>query len=110
MNESHSDPMRQVLTNMMYYLAKEPRHLRLIREELALLQSVYDYKTIQTLQHFNAFISETMRLNPPVPCAGLRITPPGGLQIGNIFIPGGTTVLVPHWIMFHSMFCRQKID
>jgi cytochrome P450 family 628 len=95
--------MRQVLTNMLYYLIREPRHLAAIRTELATIENIENYKALQYLTHLNAVIYETMRLNPPVPSSGLRLTPPEGISVNERFIPGGTTVLVPHYTLFRRM-------
>ncbi|KAI4240991.1 MAG: hypothetical protein L6R42_011396, partial [Xanthoria sp. 1 TBL-2021] len=91
-----SDPVRQVLANMMYYLIREPQQLERIRDELASI-NIRDYKAIQRLQHLNACIYETLRLNPAVPSAGLRVAPPGGLVISDIYIPAETTIIVPQY-------------
>ncbi|KAL8782128.1 MAG: hypothetical protein Q9213_005662 [Squamulea squamosa] len=91
-----SDPVRQVLANMMYYLIRNPQQLKHIREELT-STNVRDYKAVQRLQHLNACIYETLRLNPAVPSAGLRVAPPGGLVVNNRYIPAGTTILVPQY-------------
>ena len=96
-----SDPVRQVLANMMYYLIRNPRHLERIREELASIDK-RDYKAVQQLQHLNACIYETLRLNPAVPSAGLRIAPCGGLLIGDTHIPEGTTVVVPQYSLLRG--------
>lgn len=100
-----SDPQRQVLTNALYYLIRYPEHLSQVRSELESLEDIRNYKSLQYLTHFNAVIKETLRLNPPVPCGGLRITPPEGLTINDVFIPGNTTVLVPHYTLFRREDC-----
>ena len=93
MNPS-SDPVRQVLVNLMYYLIRRPQHLDRVREELASIDE-RDYKAVQRLQHLNACIYETLRSNPAVPSAGLRLAPRGGLTISETYIPEGTTIVVP---------------
>ncbi|KAE8138750.1 cytochrome P450 [Aspergillus pseudotamarii] len=91
-----SDPMRQVLSNMLYYLLCNPRHLQQIREELSSIH-IRDYKALQQLPHLTACIYETLRLNPAVPSSGLRQSPPEGLVVADKFIPGGTTIAVPQY-------------
>ena len=85
----------------MYYLIRNPQHLERIREELASIDR-RDYKAVQQLQHLNACIYETLRLNPAVPSAGLRIAPRGGLLIGDTHIPEGTTVVVPQYSLLRG--------
>ncbi|KAL6231680.1 hypothetical protein BDW75DRAFT_233396 [Aspergillus navahoensis] len=96
-----SDPMHQVLVNMLYYFLREPPHLDRVREELESI-NVRDYKPLQQLPHLNACIFEALRLNPGIPSAGLRITPPEGLHIGEVFIPGGTTIVAPQYSLFRD--------
>lgn len=38
---------------------------------------------------------ETLRLKPPVPSGLSRLTPPEGIQVDGVFIPGKTVVSVP---------------
>lgn len=93
--------MRLALTNIFYYLIACPEHLRRLRDELAKIDW-RDYTSLARLDHLSAVIYETLRLNPPVPAAGLRITPPEGLTLSNTHVPGGTTVLVPHYSLFRG--------
>lgn len=92
----HSDPVRQILANKMYYLIRNPQNLERIREELASTDK-RDYTAVQQLQHLNACIYETLRLNPAVPSAGLRVAPRDGLMINDTFLPAGTTIVVPRY-------------
>jgi cytochrome P450 family 628 len=93
-----SDPVRQVLANLLYYLILKPEHLTRIRQELNQINT-RDYRALQRATHFNACIYETTRLNPPVPSSGLRMAPKGGIQFKGVFIPEGTTICTPQ----HSM-------
>ncbi len=86
---------------MMYYLIRNPQHLEHIRAELASIDQ-RDYKAVQQLQHLNACIYETLRLNPAVPSAGLRMAPRGGLSIKDMFIPEGTTIVVPQYSLMRG--------
>ncbi|KAL4766870.1 cytochrome P450 [Aspergillus nidulans var. acristatus] len=96
-----SDPMRQVLVNMLYYLLCSPCHLSKLRDELASVD-IRNYKALQHLPHLNACIYETLRLYPAVPSAGLRLAPPGGIYLAGKFIPEGTTVVVPQYSLFRD--------
>lgn len=60
-----------------------------------------------------AINSSNPRLNPPVPTALQRLTPPEGIMLGDVHIPGGTTVWCPQYAMMRSMsrpgsFARPK--
>ncbi|PYI26789.1 cytochrome P450 [Aspergillus indologenus CBS 114.80] len=91
-----SEPMCHILTNMMYHMVRHPDHLQRIRDELATI-NVRNYKALQHLSHLSACIYETLRLNPPVASAGLRLAPPEGMTVYGKFIPGGTTIAVPQY-------------
>lgn len=45
--------------------------------------------------YLNAVINETMRLDSPGCTGGPRLTPPEGLEVDGIFIPGETLLFVP---------------
>lgn len=94
--------MRQVLANILYYLLRSPCHLERIREEISSI-NIRDYKTLQHLEALNACIFETLRLNPAVPSAGLRITPRDGLLTDNTYIPEGITVVVPQYSLLRGL-------
>lgn len=55
-------------------------------------------------------IFETFRLQPGVPTGGLRITPPEGLLVGDICIPGNTTVVTPHYTLHRREDCVEQPD
>ncbi|KAL4788907.1 cytochrome P450 [Aspergillus venezuelensis] len=96
-----SDPMRQVLVNMLYYLVRSPHHLDHLRHELEAVD-IRNYRSLQHLPHLNACIFETLRLNPAVPSAGLRVAPPGGIYLAGKYVPAGTTIAVPQYSLFRD--------
>ncbi|KAL5000904.1 cytochrome P450 [Aspergillus recurvatus] len=96
-----SDPMRQVLVNMLYYLLRSPQHLAELHRELASI-NIRNYKALQHLPHLNACIYETLRLNPAVRSSGLRLAPPGGMTLAGKHIPAGTTIAVPQYSLFRD--------
>lgn len=49
------------------------------------------------MPYLDHVIHESMRIRPPVPGGLSRVTPPGGLTIDGVFIPGDTIVQVPTW-------------
>jgi tryprostatin B 6-hydroxylase len=44
-------------------------------------------------------IWEALRLFPPNPSHPSRVTPAGGVTIAGRFVPGGTQVITPHWVL-----------
>lgn len=57
--------------------------------------SSYSYTTAKSLPYIDHIIHESLRLRPAVPMGFLRETPPSGLQIDGVYIPGNTIVNVP---------------
>jgi len=91
-----SDPVRQVLPCLIFYLLQQSSQLAHVREELASID-IRNYHALQGLKHFNACIFETLRLNPAVPSAGLRNSPKSGMTVNGTFIPEGTTICTPQF-------------
>ena len=89
---------------MLYELVKLPTEISKLRGEIDSLVKAGETLSNQNLQFLdllNGTISETMRLYPP---AGIlqRKTPPEGLTIGEIYVPGNTTVFCPHYVTGRS--------
>ncbi|KAI0485232.1 cytochrome P450 [Xylariaceae sp. FL0804] len=96
-----SDPIRQVLTNMIYHFIRQPEHLARVRNELESI-NIRDYKAVQKMQHLNACIYETLRLSPAVPSHGLRVPPKGGIVLNGVYIPENTTIVTPQYSLFRD--------
>ena len=93
-----SDTVAIVLTHIFYYLARYPTHIQKLREELEPLMlsgEAFNVRKVQNAKHLNGVINETLRLHPPTPSGGFRITPPQGLTVDGVFIPGGVNLNVP---------------
>lgn len=63
-----------------------------------------DNASLSKLPYLEAVINEGLRLHPAVPSGLQRQTPPEGLQVGDVFIPGNTIVQVPLHTLFRGMF------
>ena len=101
---SYSDTTATTLTHIIYELVRHPSHISKLRKELTSIDpSVGPHNIkhvqIQHLDHLNGVIYETLRLHPPVPTALQRLTPPEGMTIGGVFIPGNTTVWSPQYVL-----------
>ena len=93
-----TDTTSAALTYATYHLCLEPMFTQKIREELAeqhIDSSNITPTALQDCTYLQAVIDEALRLHPPVPSGWYRITPPEGLKIGDTFIPGGVTIIVP---------------
>lgn len=97
MAENCSDTVAPTLVFLFYELALNPEKAEKLYEELR-DSDIHDMKILKNLPYLNAVIKETLRLHPAVPTGGYRDTPPGGMTIGGIFIPGNTTIVAPRYI------------
>lgn len=95
-----SDTTSATLTYLFYHLAKSPEQVERLRQELRpLTTGDWSDKDIQHADHLNGAINEALRLHPPVPSGLYRLTPPGGMQVGDVYIPGGVTFYAPQYSM-----------
>ena len=93
-----SDTVAIVLTHIFYYLARDPTQIQKLRKELdPLMQSdePFNVRMVQDAKHLNGVINEALRLHPPTPSGGFRTTPPQGIMVDGVFIPGGVNLNVP---------------
>ncbi|KAL9609386.1 MAG: hypothetical protein Q9204_009155 [Flavoplaca sp. TL-2023a] len=98
-----SDTTASAMTHVFYYLAKNPVHVKILRDELEALSWKTDggtsHRNIQSAEHLNAVINETLRLHPAVSTAVTRKTPPQGIMVGEVAVPGDMTVWCPQWVL-----------
>jgi cytochrome P450 len=97
-----SDTSSSALTHIFYHLAKDPLIISKLRSELEPIYkpgSETELRDIQEAKYLNGVINEALRMHPPVPSGLLRQTPPEGIMVGEIFIPGSVTVSAPTWSM-----------
>lgn len=94
----------------MIYLAGSPRVQEKLQRELSGASEVDILEG--NLPYLEACISETLRMNPPVPSGVPRISPPEGIPLSNgDRIPGGVGVLFPLYSVFRDprLFDRQDV-
>lgn len=95
-----SDTTAAALTCLFYHLAQNPTEVSRLREELRpLTRGEWSDKDIRQALHLNGAINESLRLHPPVPSGLSRMTPPQGLQIGEQYVPGNVTFIMPQYVM-----------
>jgi cytochrome P450 family 628 len=99
----NSDTASCALSFLFYFLARDRSLRERLRQELAAAvqkSGEFDHADIQNNELLNAFINETLRVYPPASSMGGRITPPEGLMVDDVWIPGGTEVDTPV-IIYH---------
>lgn len=80
---------------VLYYLMKDPAVLAKLREELAaadLSEPVPMFSQVSKLPYLHAVIREAARLAPTSTWPIERRVPAGGITIGGMYIPEGTSV------------------
>jgi cytochrome P450 len=59
----------------------------------------WSYDKVASVTYLDDVIMESLRLKPPVITGGYRATPPEGLQIDEVYIPGDIHMFTPFEIM-----------
>ncbi|KAI9926158.1 hypothetical protein MW887_004621 [Aspergillus wentii] len=94
-----SETTATTLANALFHLAKYPAVLaklqHLLDEAMPGGPDDWDYKKIKDMSFIDDIINETLRLRPAVMTGGYRVTPPQGIQVDEVYIPGDVNVFVP---------------
>jgi cytochrome P450 len=90
-----SDTTAIALTEIFILLANSPEYITSIRQELdpVFAESKFSCQTVYPV--LESIINETLRLYPPALFGSPRVTPPEGLQIDDLYIPGDMVVYMP---------------
>lgn len=88
-------------------LIREPKYYRLLLDELDILnvikgESYLKYDQVKSLKYFDAFLRESMRLDPVVSGSMLRTNNDKECKIEGICIPIGTMVTNSMYFVHHS--------
>ncbi|KAL4901993.1 hypothetical protein BDW74DRAFT_187010 [Aspergillus multicolor] len=100
-----SDTTGVALANAFYFLSKHPAIYKKLQEELdaafprGTKTSTINNEALRKHPYLEAIINETLRLKPAVPSGQPRQTPPEGLQIDEVWVPGDTIVVVPQYVL-----------
>lgn len=88
-----------LLSGATYNLVSNPKYLAELQGELRQnFSKVADLKLepLAKMIYMEAVLKESLRMYPPVPIGLPRVSPPGGMQVGEHFVPEGTIVAVHH--------------
>ncbi|KAL4861441.1 hypothetical protein BDV12DRAFT_208025 [Aspergillus spectabilis] len=100
-----SDTTAISLRAIFYFLATNPRCLSKLRQEIhergvdGRLKFPIRFSEANAMPYLQACIQEALRLHPAVGMSLPRVVPPGGLTIGQQFIPEGTIVGANPWVI-----------
>ncbi|KAI0894322.1 benzoate 4-monooxygenase cytochrome P450 [Annulohypoxylon nitens] len=101
-----SDTTGIALTNVLYWLLKNPKCFQKLRVELDSVldedEYVASFDKVKHLRYLRACLDESMRLTPPNTMSVNRLTPEQGMSIMGHWIPGNTTVHSPPYAMHHD--------
>ena len=95
-----SDTTGATLANMFYYFAKYPHTYQRLQREIDEIKA--SGGSVTHAPYLNAAITETLRLRPVVPSGLNRLTPPEGLMVDGVWIPGDTHVITPQYVIQRS--------
>ncbi|KAH7117023.1 cytochrome P450 67 [Dendryphion nanum] len=94
-----SDTTANTLAVILYYLAKNPnvqRKLRyLLQKAIPEGYQSWSYDKVKSVSYITEIINEALRLKPPVMQIPPRETPPAGIHVDEVFVPGNINVSIP---------------
>ncbi|KAF9075642.1 cytochrome P450 [Rhodocollybia butyracea] len=103
-----ADTTSVALTNFFWMMLTNPAHYKLVQEEVDRVYMEADATDISKqsdLKYMSACLDETLRLLPPGLTGGPRQVPKGGRQIAGYFLPEGTQVYLPAYVMHRNPEC-----
>lgn len=92
---------QNALCAVIFFVLTHPEaHAKLVRELQSVFHSAEDISgdVVQQLPYLNAVITEALRLYPPVPLGGPRVSP--GAYVDGVYIPAGVSFLTARCMMW----------
>ena len=99
-----SDTTAIALKAIVYYLLKNPRVLKLLREELRdhNISFPINWSVAKNLPYLDAVVKEAMRLHPSVSFPLERVVPDRGVKILGKTVKEGTIIGVNPWVIHRN--------
>ncbi|KAJ5106780.1 hypothetical protein N7456_003455 [Penicillium angulare] len=92
-----SDTTGSTLANAFYFLTTHPEAYQRLQKEVDQMKA--SGGDASQIPYLDAIITETLRLKPVVPSGLKRLTPPEGLMVDEVWIPGKTIVITPQHVI-----------
>ncbi|KAJ5279194.1 hypothetical protein N7478_004566 [Penicillium angulare] len=92
-----SDTTGATLANAFYFLTTHPEVYQRLQKEVDQVKA--SGGDASQIPYLDAIITETLRLKPVVPSGLKRLTPPEGLVVDEVWIPGRTIVITPQHVL-----------
>ncbi|CAF3494344.1 unnamed protein product [Fusarium graminearum] len=103
-----SDTTSAATSILLHQLTLHPHVLKKLQAEIDEYQANYekpDHFSMTKLQYLQACIDESLRLHPVIMSGLQRMTPPEGMQIDDVFIPGDTIFHAPSYTIYRDERC-----
>ncbi|KHN99497.1 Cytochrome P450 [Metarhizium album ARSEF 1941] len=94
-----SDTTSNSLTYLLWSICRRPEIRNALVKELQKLPDEFSEHDLRELPFLNQCIDETLRLFTAAPAALPRAVPAGGVEFGDYWLPGGTTVATQAYTM-----------
>ncbi|KAE8352502.1 cytochrome P450 [Aspergillus coremiiformis] len=94
---------QNALCAVIFFVLTHPEsHAKLVRELQSAFTSAEDITgdVVQRLPYLNAVLTEALRLYPPVPLGGPRVSP--GAYVDGVYLPAGTEVCTSLFALHHN--------
>ena len=105
-----TDTTATTLTYLIWAVLSRPTLQKLLQDEVGALRKPLSDSELEKLPVLNAVIKEALRLYGAAPGALPRITPAGGVKLGEYFVPAGTTVSTQAWTMHRDSTLFENPD
>ncbi|CAG7558221.1 unnamed protein product [Fusarium equiseti] len=106
-----SDTTSSATTCLLHKLALNPEIRKKLQDEIDDYKTSHeqsDHFSMSKLKYLQACIDESLRLTPVLMSGLQRMTPPEGMQLDDVFIPGDTIFHAPSYTMYRDERCFAR--